>query len=142
MAQLVVVFGLGEDRFAVPATEIREIVRLVALSPIPGAREGVRGAMNLRGTMVPVADLRVLLRREAVDGADTPILLVEAAGSLVGLIADRVYDVEAVEEGRVQEVPAGAGLPSFVVGVRAGDDGMLYIVDPVAMAQGFQLEGD
>jgi chemotaxis-related protein WspB len=88
-------FQLGEDRFALDAAGIVEVLPLVALTPVPLAPPGVAGLFDLRGTAVPAIDLSALmLGRPARPLLSTRIVLVRypdgAAGDhLLGLIAER-----------------------------------------------------
>lgn len=57
----VLVFEVGARRFGLPAADLREIVRAVAIAPLPHAPAAVEGVINLRGEIVPVIDLRRML---------------------------------------------------------------------------------
>lgn len=126
---LLVEFRVGQQRFAAAAETIVEILRMVALSPVPSPGPHVRGAMNLRGAMVTVADLRRLLGAPEEDRADTPILIVEAGGASVGLVADEVFNVEGVAADRIQDRAAADPLPDFVTGVLLRDEGITYVAE-------------
>ena len=135
-----VTFRLGQREYATPLADVREVVRLEGLADLPGMAPPLAGVLDLRGTALPVLDLRVgaspgargdvlVLERERADGSEG---LVD--GSTVGVAVDQVRAV--VSAGELQ--PAGASpdqgvLPSYVVEVLRGSDGVVFLVDLVQM---------
>ena len=125
-----VTFALGRREYATPLASIREVVRLENLADMPGMEPPLAGVLDLRGSALPVLDLRVgagpetrgdvlVLERGQGDG--------EAA---VGVAVDRVRAVV----GRDELPPAGAAadegvLPTYVVEVLRGKDGPVFLVD-------------
>jgi purine-binding chemotaxis protein CheW len=95
----------GGGRLALPVEHVREIARLGALSPVPGAGEVVLGVRNLRGQVLPVFDLAALLGRPA--GEPARIVVAEAEGRRAGLAIDGVADVaDSAEPDEVIDVAA------------------------------------
>ena len=90
---LFITFQLGDNRYAFDATQIEEILPLVAIKAIPQAPAGVAGVVNYRGAPVPVVDLSELtLSRPAQRRLSTRIIVVHYANDngdkrLLGLIA-------------------------------------------------------
>jgi purine-binding chemotaxis protein CheW len=135
-----VTFRLGQREYATPLADVREVVRLEGLADLPGMAPPLAGVLDLRGTALPVLDLRVgaqpgargdvlVLERERSDGSEG---LVD--GSTVGVAVDQVRAV--VSAGDL--LPAGASpdqgvLPSYVVEVLRGSDGVVFLVDLVRM---------
>ncbi|PZQ60818.1 MAG: chemotaxis protein CheW [Sphingomonas taxi] len=112
----VVVFGLGDEEFALPVAAVREILDHRPAFRVPDAPAWLLGLTDVRGTSVPMVDLRVRLGLAAADVTlATRILVVDlprAGGEplALGLVVDRVLDVSAF--------PAGAVEPSPDVGTR------------------------
>ena len=134
-----VTFRLGAREYATPLSDVREVVRLQGLADLPGMTPPLAGVIDLRGTALPVLDLRLgdrdgrgdvlVLEREGSDGSEG---LVD--GSTVGVAVDQVRAV--VQPGEL--VPAGASpdqgvLPSYVVEVLRGSDGVVFLVDLARM---------
>lgn len=91
-------FALGAEEFAVPVLRVREIIRMLAVTPVPHSATHVRGVVNLRGKVVPVIDLRVRLGYpERPYEERTCIIVAEARvrgnAVMVGLIVDAVTEV-------------------------------------------------
>jgi purine-binding chemotaxis protein CheW len=70
-------FELDGQRYGLPAERVREILRMVAISPLPGAPEAVEGIVNVRGEIVPVYDVRKRfgLPARAIDPAEHLVVL-------------------------------------------------------------------
>jgi purine-binding chemotaxis protein CheW len=105
-----VTLGLDQEVFAVPVELVREILDMRQPFRIPGAPSHFAGLIDVRGQAVPVIDLRLKLQlapRET--GADTRILVLDVpiAERLLplGLIADRVFEVTALDPGSVTPPP-------------------------------------
>lgn len=128
-------FVLGDETFAIEATSVREILDLVPISEVPNSAPHVSGLINVRGRVVPLADLRLVfgMSRKVFD-ADTRIVVLEvdidAEPTIVGIIADRVHDVADLDASRIEPAPA-VGMrwpPHYVRGIaRRGDD---FIIIP------------
>lgn len=107
---LFLLFQLGSDRYALRASDVVEVLPLLALKAIPGAPDGVAGVMNYRGQPVPVIDLSALaLQRPAAQRASTRLFVVRhpTAGDerLLGLIAERATEMMRRTEKQFQ--PSG-----------------------------------
>jgi purine-binding chemotaxis protein CheW len=90
----VVVFELGGQLYGLPAADVRELLRAVAVVPLPRAPAVVKGVINLRGRVVPVLDVRCRfgLPRKDVEPADH-FLVASAGERLVALHVDRAADL-------------------------------------------------
>ena len=118
-----VVFELDGREFALPLREVVEILRMVAITPVPEVPRWVVGVINLRGRVIPVIDLRRRLGIEPAEpGLNTPILVVEQGARKLGLIADAVRDVLALPD-EALEPPDG---------VDDGDTGHVDVVSAIA----------
>jgi purine-binding chemotaxis protein CheW len=125
-------FPLGEERFAIEILRVQEIRALTAITPIPNAPPHIRGVINLRGTIIPVIDLR--LRFGLCTNADPRfaiILVVSAHGRIVGIIADSVPKVITLTPNEVAPAPDfGQRFDiSFVSGVLHRNDDLVLLLD-------------
>lgn len=107
----VVTLRLGGDALAIRAEVLREVLEPVAVTRVPGASDFCAGLVNVRGTIVPLADLRVPLGMPREDlGPDARVLVLDLplAGrpAVVGIVADAVHEVMRIERGALQDVPA------------------------------------
>lgn len=123
-----VTFLLGDREYATPLSAIREVVRLEGLADIPGMTPPLAGVLDLRGTALPVLDLRSTTDKDARGD----VLVMEGEDNPVGVAVDRVSAV--VEEQELgQGTPAGEELPSYVQQVLRGARGPVFLVDLPAM---------
>lgn len=109
-AMQVVMIGLGEEKFALDAGLVREIIDPVPVTRVAGARAFVPSVINVRGNVIPLADLRIRFGMPQLDdSADTRIVVIEleldGEPVLVGVTADKVYEVTEISQADVQQTP-------------------------------------
>jgi purine-binding chemotaxis protein CheW len=109
-AMQVVMIGLGEEKFALDAGLVREIIDPVPVTRVAGARAFVPSVINVRGNVIPLADLRIRFGMPQLeDSADTRIVVIEIELDnepvLVGVTADKVYEVTEISQTDVQQTP-------------------------------------
>ena len=132
---LFLVFGLGQDRYAVDALGVAEILPLVEITQIPQAPPAVAGVFNYHGAPVPVIDVsQMTLGRRAERRLSTRIVLVhypdpEGQTRLLGLIAERV--TQTVRHERADFVASGVSsdAASYLGPVATDERGLLQWVD-------------
>ena len=104
-------FRLGSGRYGVSVLRVREIIRPTAFTPTPGMPAYMLGVINLRGRIIPVADLRGRFGMEPAPSLDLAcIIVVELGGGTqppltMGLRVDAVDEVLNVAADEVQEPP-------------------------------------
>jgi purine-binding chemotaxis protein CheW len=104
------VFELGGEIFAIDAAQVREILDEVPITKVPNARPFVDGLINVRGRVVPLADLRVafgMARSEMDQDSRIVVIGIELDGesTIVAIYADRVHDVTDIETADIEEAP-------------------------------------
>src|SRR5688500_3729369 len=129
-----VTLRLGGELLAIRAQVIREVLEPVAITRVPQAPEFVQGLINVRGAVVPLADMRATfgMPRRAL-GRDGRILVLDLplGGRLavVGILADAVHEVTRIDRATLEPVPAVGTRwpPQFVeaIGKRGGGFVML-----------------
>lgn len=102
-----VVFELDDEEYAVQITDLREIIRIPEITPIPNTPEFIRGILNLRGKIVVAVDLekRFHLVRENKK-APRHIIIAEVNENVFGVIVDEVAEILRVPVASVQRTPA------------------------------------
>jgi purine-binding chemotaxis protein CheW len=103
-------FGLSGEVFALDANIVREILELIPITEVPGAGDFAGGLVNVRGKVVPLADLRVRFGMAAAETTvDTRIIVVEVdlAGeaTTIGLLADKVFEVTEIAGAAIEDAP-------------------------------------
>jgi chemotaxis-related protein WspB len=136
---LFLLFHIGRDRYAIDATQVAEVLPMVALKGIPQAPPAVAGAFRYRGAPVPAIDLSQLaLGRAASRRMSTRIVLVHyeagrAGRRLLGLIAEHVTGT--IRRDAADFVPSGvSGGPAPYLGPVADDpQGMIQRIELQAL---------
>jgi len=125
-------FRLEEELFGVPIHTVLEVLDFVPATKIPGSRSILRGVINLRGAVVPVADIRIRFGMAATARTESTCIIVvnvnlsaETGQTTVGVLADQVLEVTEMAASDIQQAPEmGTGIPSrFLRGIgKLGED--------------------
>lgn len=102
----VLTFTLGTEEYGVEILKVQEIKGYAAPTPIPNTPPHVKGVINLRGTIVPIIDLRRKFGMEAAEyNQFTVIVVVQVRGKITGFIVDAVSDVLNLPTADIQPTP-------------------------------------
>lgn len=108
-------FILGKEHYGIPVLKVREIIRLCDITPVPQMPEYIRGVLNLRGKIIPVADLRLKFRLAGVQNTElTCIIVVQVAlagrsSATMGIIVDGVEEVVSIAAADIEPTPEFGG---------------------------------
>jgi purine-binding chemotaxis protein CheW len=103
-------FRLAHEEYALDILRIREIIKVGPLTEVPRAPGFIPGILSVRGTIVPVLDLRLRLRLPAVTpGKQARILIVSRDADPHGLLVDEVRQVERLAPDDIEPPPAFIG---------------------------------
>jgi purine-binding chemotaxis protein CheW len=97
-----VTFFVDDESFAFPMESVLEIIRVPQSVRVPLTPSSLLGLANLRGTVLPVLDLRKLLALTVKEHTDQTRVIVVDCGKPVGLVVDRVNRVLTVEKARIE----------------------------------------
>ena len=124
----VLTFSLGEELFAVDVLKVQEIRGFSDVTPVPQAPPFVKGIMNLRGTVIPVMDLRLRFMLEARPyDKFTLVVVVSVNTKLVGLVVDAVSAVTTLTADSLSAPPEMTG------GARATVDAVARLKDRLVL---------
>jgi len=133
--QQLVVFSLGAEEYALPITQVQEIIRYTEPRTVASRAPWIKGVISLRGKIVPVCDLAARLGLETELTADAKIVIVETGGGTAGVIVDDVDEVLTVDAASLDTVPAaGADMIDAVAKV---DDRLVVLLNPEGIFSGF-----
>jgi purine-binding chemotaxis protein CheW len=125
-------FSLAGDEYAVEILQVQEIRGSAPITALPNAPGYVKGVMNLRGSIIPVVDLRARLAMgDGGRGAAGVIVVVTVGGKVKGMVVDAVSDVVVIPTAEIQpppdlDTPAG---PRFVKGLAKAGDKLVILLD-------------
>ena len=124
-------FMLGTEAYAIQIGNIVEILKPLPITEVPRADTEVVGVMSVRGRLVTVVDLkrRFRLTRSFTMDKKSRILLVDAAGELIGLLVDEVLQVYRLAESEVEPPHVlGTEQPPHVVGLGRPPGGAVLLL--------------
>jgi len=131
-----ITFKLGDEIFAIPVAQVREVLDLTQITHVPTAPPYMRGVVNVRGSAIPVVDLRRKFGLPPVaDSVNTRIVVLElhldGETTVVGGIADSVHNVIELEADEITEPPrlAMRWRSDVICGMGRRDDQFIIILD-------------
>ncbi|HEX6831948.1 MAG TPA: chemotaxis protein CheW [Rudaea sp.] len=131
-AQEFLTFTLGNEEYGVDILKVQEIRGYDTVTRIPDTPDFIKGVINLRGTIVPVVDMRLKFKLGTPTYDDfTVMIILNVARRVVGMVVDGVCDVIALSAEQIRPAPElGRALDSeFLTGIGALDNRMLILVD-------------
>lgn len=125
-------FILHNEEYAIDILKVQEIKGMSKITPIPNSPAYVKGVMNLRGTVVPVMDLRRRFSMESVEADHfTVIIVVNVGKKVAGLVVDTVSDVLNFSMSDVEATPelAGGLDTSFITGLAKVEERLVTLLN-------------
>jgi purine-binding chemotaxis protein CheW len=125
-------FRLCGEEYAIDILDVREIRAAGAVTRIAQAPAHVRGVINLRGTIVPITDLRLAFGLPAAEReADTVVIILDLDGACIGVAVDAVVDVLALAADDIRPPPQfhAAINAAFIRGIAPMEGRMLIVAD-------------
>jgi purine-binding chemotaxis protein CheW len=126
----ILMFQVQEQRFGLSVADVQELQRVVTIVPLPKAPAVVEGLIDLRGTLVPVFDIRCRFRLLAKEvGPLDHLVIAHAKGRLVALRVDRVLDLVEVDDREIEDPRDLVPGTDYVAGVARLEGGLVLIHD-------------
>lgn len=129
-------FRLGREVFATDVAQVREVLDLTTITAVPRTPEFMAGVINLRGSVVPVVDLRLCLAMEKTENTrNTCIVVVEVILDrepvILGALADSVEEVIDLEPEQIEAAPhIGTHMRTeFIRGIGKRESQFIMILD-------------
>ena len=122
--------------------KVQEIRGYEKPTRIANAPAFIKGVVNLRGTIVPIVDMRIKLGLgEAKYDQFTVVIILNVAGRVVGMVVDGVSDVITLAPGEIREAPdfSTSFDTQYITGLGAVDERMLILVDIERLMQSAEL---
>jgi purine-binding chemotaxis protein CheW len=129
-------FKLGEEVFALDVAEVREILDFTSVTKVPRTPAFMRGVINLRGSVVPVMDLRLKFGMSATEQTVNSCIIVvemsmEGDQVVIGVLADAVQEVIDMEPEQIEPAPRiGSKMNmEFILGMGKHNGAFMMILD-------------
>lgn len=145
-----VTFQLGEEFYGVDIMDVKEIVKVQSVRPIPNAPYYVEGIINLRSEIIPIINLhkrfhlkKVEIQQEdGIDENEGGFIILDIEGNKIGIIIDRIARVVQVETSEIKPPPqmlTGIGT-EYIHGVVRQNENYLIILDTRKMFNPKELQ--
>ncbi len=130
-------FSLGQESYGIPVLNVREIIRLCAITPVPRMPTHIKGVINLRGTVIAVLDLRAKFQLSVGDYSDRACIIVvqlngpDGSKNLMGAIVDAVEEVVQLSDDTIEPPPDFGGAPDtqYIMGVTTSTGSVKTLLD-------------
>jgi purine-binding chemotaxis protein CheW len=125
-------FKVGLELYALDIMKIKEIIRPQKLTAIPKAPSFIEGVINLRGAVIPVADMRKRFDQPiSKENRKNRIVVCSLAGKIIGLLVDEVTEVKRFSRQEIAPAPQFIKGPNadYFLGVARRDDDLIMLID-------------
>jgi purine-binding chemotaxis protein CheW len=125
-------FTLGREEYGIEILKVQEIRGYEAVTKIANAPEFIKGVVNLRGTIVPIVDMRIKFNLGSAEyNQFTVVIILNVAGRVVGMVVDSVSDVIQLAGEQIRPAPDFSSTfdTKYITGLGTIDERMLILVD-------------
>jgi len=125
-------FRLGQEEYGIDILRVQEIRRYEAVTRLVKTPEHIKGVINMRGTIVPIVDLRIKFNLPVVTYDEfTVVVILNVAKRVIGIVVDAVSDVVTITEEDLKPAPEfGAQVDDdYLDGLATVDDRMIIVLD-------------
>lgn len=130
-------FKVASEEYGVAILKVRELIGLMDITHVPQTPSWVRGVINLRGKVIPVADLRVKFSMAPTESTDQTVIivvqLVSSAGvSIMGVLVDEVLEVLDIRAHQIEPPPSFGSASTdtnFILGVGKSEKRVIFLLD-------------
>lgn len=128
----IVAFWVERQLYGIELAVVREIRAWSGVTPLPGTPHHMRGVINLRGTILPVLDLRAHFGLGLTEpGEESVVIVMRAGGRWIGVLVDAVLEIFTAEPGSLGPVPDAVEVHSGLLkAIATHQDRMVGLVDP------------
>lgn len=125
-------FFVDEEQYGLDISRIKEIIAPIGITHIPKTPDFVKGVINLRGSIIPVVDVRLKFGMEEREmDMNSAIIIYEVDKVSIGFIVDQVEDVLSIDDKHISEAPNfGANIDtSFIENVAEVDSEVIMLLN-------------
>ncbi len=129
-------FTLHDEEYGIGILKVKEIIGMMPITTVPKTPDYVKGVINLRGKVIPVADLRLKFGMDPMDYTErTCIIVVEISGAgkkvHMGIVVDSVSEVLNIKAGDIEDTPNfGSRLDTdYILGMAKAGGGIKILLD-------------
>lgn len=130
-------FSIGREEFAMPLLDVREVIAMPEVTPLPFTPNHFLGIMNLRGQVISVIDFRIKICAKAERTPETALIISSIGDVCIGVVVDSINQVISVEDSEISEKPEIQSTKSsdYILKICRVDEKLILLID-VAKALG------
>ena len=140
-------FVLAKEEYGVEILKVREIIGLMEITSVPRTPDFVKGVINLRGSVIPVIDLRLKFDMPGVEYTQETCIIVvtvevDGGSVLMGIIVDTVSEVLDIGDSEIEPAPAFGGNinTDYILGMGKVKDTVKILLDIAKVLHAEELE--
>ncbi len=125
-------FQLADEFYGIDVMQVKEVLRLTEIAPVPGSQHFILGIINLRGNVITVVDTRTLFGLAKAEATDNSrIIVIELVDQVVGMLVDSVAEVIYLRQSQIERAPNVGTDESakFIQGVSYHNDDLIVLLD-------------
>lgn len=128
-------FVIGDEEYAVPILNIREIIKPIEFTRVPSVPNYVLGVFNIRGSVIPLIDLRTKFNLPSINNTNTTrYIVVKGENTTAGFVIDRLTEAIRINKNRIDPAPDTISQDSgMIYGIGKRDDSMITILKVEAL---------
>jgi len=128
-------FVIGDEEYAVPILNIVEIIKPIEFTRVPSVPEYVLGVFNIRGSVIPLIDLRRKFNLPPVNNTgDTRYIVMKGENNTAGFVMDRLTEAIRIKKSRIDPAPETlSGEKGMIYGIGKRENSMLTILKVEAL---------
>ena len=126
------IFTLGEEEYGIDILSVQEIRGYDSVTRIANAPEFIKGVINLRGTIVPIVDMRIKFKLGHITYDQfTVVIVLNIGGRIIGMVVDGVSDVVTLNPEQVRQAPEFSSTldTQYLMGLATVDERMIILVN-------------
>jgi purine-binding chemotaxis protein CheW len=131
-----IIFKLGREEYGMDILKVQEIKRMMGITRVPSTPSFIKGVINLRGSVLPVIDLRTRLGLSETDLTEAArIIVVLVNEGIIGFIVDEVVEVTTVNTRDVEtaQTLSGGLSAEYISGIAKADTRLYIMLNPDAI---------
>lgn len=125
-------FKLGAEEYGIEILKVQEIRGYDAITRIANTPAFLKGVVNLRGTIVPIVDMRLKFNLGRADyGEFTVVIILNVGRRVIGIVVDGVSDVVGLSDEQIKPTPNFPDYldTDYILGLGTVDERMLILID-------------
>jgi len=128
-------FVIGDEEYAIPILNIVEIIKPIVFTRVPSVPEYVLGVFNIRGSVIPLIDLRRKFNLTPMNNTgDTRYIVMKGKNNTAGFVIDRLTEAIRIKKSRIDPAPETlSGEKGMIYGIGKRENSMLTILKVEAL---------